>query len=618
MKREMPDPEFHPAKRRKIDDWATEEAAFGCFDSRVSKVKTDQLKLVKDCVELLRKATESKGFPLTKVSVLQQAKSRVDAQLSQILRPFTIAVLGSFNTGKSTLINAMFGKELCKTGVVVCTDKIKIISHSPSENDIKDPDVVYQYCDELNKLLEVNIVDTPGLNALPKFKHSSITTNFLPNADLALVVSCPDKLINKSDAQFLEIISKWKSPIIFVLNKIDHCNDHEIETCVDFIQNHATEYFEKVMVLPVSAKMYYTAKKENDEEKMKQSRFQQLLCFISDLHRGRMWFLKAMGPVEKCISALSTLSTSLEQLDALIINDRKGIEELNKAIETLMEVEVNLIDVQDAQRSSDEFFDENFNFSSETIYQIATSANLANLHYDKTIENLKKRILEEAGAYSDSTVNKLNGRMKQLLKKLPHEFSELTRSIFQSKAIDLHLAEVHELRDLLLKEVEKIFDKFLETSPAIELNTLFSSSFFVGGSFAGATAINFLGMTLSSGIMGTAGSYILFRWRFGNIRSNCRSKIGKLGVDLQSLFQSHTEHIRSVIRTNLNLLIEPISMQISEIEQTKIVQKRELSTLNERLTTMKSDLESLLNSSDLKIPTIEELVEQAKRKSMSS
>jgi len=610
----MPDLEFPPAKKRKLGDWAKEDGAFSCFDTRVSTTKAAQLMLIRECASFLGETIKLDGLPSANKRSLQSVYDQVQTQLTQVLRPFTIVVLGSFNTGKSTLINAMFAEDLCKTGVVVTTDQIQILAHSPTEHDIEDSTVKYKFCPQFNKLLELNIVDTPGLNALPKFQHSEITSKFLPNADLVLLVTSVDKLINRSDAEFLKTISNWKAPILFILNKIDHCNDDEINTCVEFIKKHADDYFKKVLVMPVAAKMYYVAKQNGDDAKIRKSRFEHLLQFIDHLHRGRMWFLKAMGPIEKCMSSTQVVHQSLDTLIDLVENDRKGIDELNKAIETLLDVEIATVEVKNGQRESDLFFDNNFTYSTQSVVLVTTCPNLARLHFDQVLEPVKTRLLAEATKFSDDLVNKLNGRMRQLLKKVPHEFSCLTKSTFHQKSIDLHLAKVHEFRDKIQKSIEDLFDTFLDESPANELNKIFSGSLIASGGFAGSALSMIGGLAIPTALM--FGGYFAFKWRFNTVKSNCKMQIGKLGRDVQNLYGQHADHVRQIIRNSLQLMIDPIRTQLSEIEQASVVQKSKLQDLKAKLESMKEDLKDLMNSSDKPIPSLEELVHEAKRRSL--
>ena len=73
---------------------------------RVSTTKAAQLMLIRECASFLGETIKLDGLPSTNQRSLESVYDQVQTQLTQVLRPFTIVVLGSFNTGKSTLINA--------------------------------------------------------------------------------------------------------------------------------------------------------------------------------------------------------------------------------------------------------------------------------------------------------------------------------------------------------------------------------------------------------------------------------------------------------------------------------------------------------------------------------
>src|SRR5690349_17575955 len=81
---------------------------------------------------------ERLGTDLFKLAQLVQTHGgstddgQILANLIAILNdPFVFVVVGEVNVGKSTFLNALFGSEFSRTGVMPTTDKIHFFKHGP-------------------------------------------------------------------------------------------------------------------------------------------------------------------------------------------------------------------------------------------------------------------------------------------------------------------------------------------------------------------------------------------------------------------------------------------------------------------------------------------------------
>ena len=192
---------------------------------------------------------------------------------------FTVVFAGEFNSGKSTLINALCGnKELLESGVLPTTDKITVLMASDdgidSKNETKtiqvNTGVVAQT--ELRLLPTSNypilkdlcIIDTPGTNAILSLQHTSSTLRLLHDADLIIFVTSADRPFSESERQLLQTsIKPYRKRVVLVINKMDilerrQGDDHGQETkqkMVDYVQEHASELLgASPIVIPVSGR----------------------------------------------------------------------------------------------------------------------------------------------------------------------------------------------------------------------------------------------------------------------------------------------------------------------------------------------------------------------------
>ena len=76
---------------------------------------------------------------------------------------FSIVFIGEFNTGKSSIINAIIGKEVLPEGITPTTDKITVLKYGEDASEqIENGNLMLSVQNE--KLKDICIVDTPGTN----------------------------------------------------------------------------------------------------------------------------------------------------------------------------------------------------------------------------------------------------------------------------------------------------------------------------------------------------------------------------------------------------------------------------------------------------------------------
>jgi len=142
---------------------------------------------------------------------------RARAQLDQL---FLLVVAGEFNSGKSSFINALIGERVLPEGVTPTTDRITLLCWGEEADERALEPYVVQRTHPAELLRELNVVDTPGTNAVIR-RHEELTRDFVPRSDLVLFVTSADRPFTETERIFLEHIRQWGKKVVVVINKID-------------------------------------------------------------------------------------------------------------------------------------------------------------------------------------------------------------------------------------------------------------------------------------------------------------------------------------------------------------------------------------------------------------
>ena len=148
---------------------------------------------------------------------------------------FLLVVVGEYNSGKSTFINALLGDEVFAMGDLPTTRAISILRYGkagPPES-IGQNLQLYHY--PLEVLRDLDIVDTPGTNSIERMEEE-ITRQFVPRADLVLFVTSLLQPLTASELDFLTHIREWGKKVVFVVNGIDRRNsDEQLDRVRDYL-----------------------------------------------------------------------------------------------------------------------------------------------------------------------------------------------------------------------------------------------------------------------------------------------------------------------------------------------------------------------------------------------
>lgn len=253
---------------------------------------------------------------------------------TQLETLFLLVVVGEFNSGKSAFVNALVGEPVMPEGVTPTTAMIHLLVYGDSnQEDINDNGVIVHH-HPAPFLREINVVDTPGTNAIVR-EHEAISQRFVPRSDLVLFVTSADRPFSESERAFLEEIRNWGKKIVVVLNKIDMLeNDDQLKQVMDFIAGNAQRLLGiEPLIFPISAKLA--------ERGDPRGRFVALREYISETldqeERIRLKLLNPLGVAERLLGRY-----------AGIVEERLAL--LERDAQTITRIEAHLSDYESEMR----------------------------------------------------------------------------------------------------------------------------------------------------------------------------------------------------------------------------------------------------------------------------
>ncbi len=133
---------------------------------------------------------------------------------------FLLVVVGEFNSGKSTFINALVGQRVLEEGATPTTRRVQMLTYGPQVSHTASEAALDLVTAPVEMLRAMHIVDTPGTNAIFR-EHEAITTDFVPRADFVLFVTSADRPFTETERGFMDVIREWGKKIVIVINKAD-------------------------------------------------------------------------------------------------------------------------------------------------------------------------------------------------------------------------------------------------------------------------------------------------------------------------------------------------------------------------------------------------------------
>ncbi|HTV53521.1 MAG TPA: dynamin family protein [Terriglobia bacterium] len=269
---------------------------------------------------------------------------------------FVLAVLGQFNRGKSSLMNAVLGMDRLPVGVVPLTSAItKVFYGNPERVRIEYQGTSLRTEITLSQLpnyvtetgnpgnskkvaaAEIQLpsdvlrygfyfVDTPGIGSAIT-ANTETTERFLPEADAVIFVTSFESPLTREEVEFLGKVRDHVRKIFLVINKSDLVPVSERDRVLTFIRGvlQAELGISEARLFAVSAQGGLVAKVERSERKLAESGLPQLEeSLVQFLTRERV----AESLARVCDRAVALLS-EVQAGDAVAEKDAPKLRDLN-------------------------------------------------------------------------------------------------------------------------------------------------------------------------------------------------------------------------------------------------------------------------------------------------
>jgi small GTP-binding protein len=270
---------------------------------------------------------------------------------------FNLVVLGEFNHGKSTFVNALLGADVLPTGITPTTAAINHVvwAQKPRARAVLDDGTeVAIPVKELAQwvtvdggkaastrfvevghpasILEnkVTLVDTPGVNDLNE-QRAEVTYGYVPRADAVIFLLDAGQALKESERAFLasRVLERSRDRMIFVIGKVDLLTEPELADVEEYVREHLARLVDEPPIFAVSARKALAG---DAQAGRMQPLTEHLSRFLSE-DRGRILLDNAAGDALSTAAYLQqnlslkrhALSLSLAELEGRVARAREQL-----------------------------------------------------------------------------------------------------------------------------------------------------------------------------------------------------------------------------------------------------------------------------------------------------
>jgi GTPase SAR1 family protein len=512
---------------------------------------------------------------------------------------YTIVVVGEFNNGKSTFVNALLGEHLLPTGILPTTATINVLRYQEEpaitvvagetrqqvmygreslrqyiaggETDLSTIDYV-----EIGTPIDflknnIELVDTPGLNDINELR-SLVTYHFIPRADVVFFLLDLRTPLRKTEYDFLTetILQNGLRRIIFVANFADAVEQEDIPFLCQTIRQRIAEGtpLSDVEIIDISALEALEAIQEQDEELYEISGFpkvkgkMQSLCLHGD---------RSQEKLERFQQRFNFLAKQLEfQMSTVIDTASKSSEQLEK----------------ESQQLNQWFDEQNEREQLLTSYVVERNQDFKRM-VQKSVGHafieIEEELCERIMLYHGNQIQKFFERdipifLKRKLKNWTEAYTPKIHTLFSKleQEISRSLSEAFQEKVNLQSVISKnmYFNSDIDLATEEQKDPYVTSGIIVGGA---STILIALGGPLFIPIIGMAGLPLLQKKLLQNQLEQMKPQlVAELSAKIQEVRYTFTDSVEDYVETCVRRIYEDTLNTFNDYStaQAKIIQRQ--------------------------------------------
>ncbi len=561
---------------------------------------------------MINDSNKLKSFIKQLSSISQQYGKRavienINNAIDKIDNSTSILFCGEFKRGKSSLINAIIGDEICPTDIGIATAVVTRIMYGQTkkavryygnllegENALKKEEIAW---DDIQKytvgdVIEIGstvqmdlyypseflkeglvVIDTPGIGGLDP-RHANLTAMALPYADIAVFITDASEPVTESELKFYEkkVASRVKSTIVLI-NKSDILSQDVLQTHIETTRNTFLSVGNPTIVAVSAMNWLLYNQLEDEEFKVSSNRDAVIAAINSQIKMFRKGQLMQFRDIllSEINDILETVKVEKMQLEANHNTQNNAIQNYKDQQQKLAQFRNEIANPTSSIRLQVNSLFENAR--NEVLNQISHEGTLL------TTSKFDRLIDSENGLNNDGKW--LVAQINDELQELSYNVNLTTKKTFNqiSKTLEKKISEVLSDEDINISDELRIHS-VLNSQLAFNL----AGKFAQGGIIATALAIgaDFLipGIGWAVGLMSAAALI----WKRLNqesqqqkkmmIRQQVLPKINLAITDLRNQINTQfTKYHQNILQTIQTMLSET-EEKMKAIQQT-IIESRE-------------------------------------------